>query len=170
MKVVIAIGANLAGPDPLTGALVSPSATCDAAVEALRATPGLEIVSVSPWYESEPIPPSGQPPYINGVVVGKTSLSPVVLLDTLHHIEAQFGRQRSVVNAARTLDLDLIDAGGLIRTEGRPLLPHPRATQRAFVLLPLRDVWPDWRDPLTKRTVEDLVSALPPQTIRRLTP
>lgn len=168
VQVVIAIGANLAGCDPVDGRILPPAATCDAAVEALRGLPGLSVNAVSPWYESEPVPPSGQPPYINGVVVGKSSLSPQALLEALHGIEASFGRVRSVVNAARTLDLDLIDVGGLVITEGAPLLPHPRAHERAFVLLPLRDVLPDWREPGSGKTVQTLLEALPPQGIRRL--
>lgn len=170
MRVVIAIGANLAGYDPVIGKALPPSATCDAAVEALRDLAGLSVDAVSPWYESEPVPPSGQPPYINGVVVGKSSLSPEALLEALHRIEASFGRVRSVLNAARTLDLDLIDMGGLVRTEMAPLLPHPRATERAFVLLPLHDVLPDWREPGTGRDLKSLISALPSQVIRKMEP
>ncbi|AQS86471.1 MAG: 2-amino-4-hydroxy-6-hydroxymethyldihydropteridine diphosphokinase [Acetobacter aceti] len=170
MRVVIAIGANLAGYDPVDGKALPPAATCDAAVEALRDLAGLSVDAVSPWYESEPVPPSGQPPYINGVVVGKSSLSPEGLLEALHGIEAAFGRVRSVANAARTLDLDLIDMGALVRADVAPLLPHPRAGERAFVLLPLRDVLPDWREPGTGRTLQSLLDALPPQVIRKLEP
>ncbi|MFT8718610.1 MAG: 2-amino-4-hydroxy-6-hydroxymethyldihydropteridine diphosphokinase [Acetobacter sp.] len=168
MFVVIAVGANLAGRDPVTGQVLDPAATCEAAVEALRNLVGLHIDAVSAWYESEPIPPSGQPPYINGVVLGKSSLSPEMLLGSLHGIEAVFGRQRTVVNAARPLDLDLIDMGGMIRADSSPILPHPRAVSRAFVLLPLRDVMPDWKDPQSGRSLDELIAALPPQAIRRL--
>lgn len=164
----MAVGANLSGEDPVSGRVLPPSAMCDAAVQALRALPGLDVVSVSPWYESEPIPPSGQPPYINGVVVGKTSLPPEMLLSALHGIEAAFGRARSIPNAARPLDLDLIDMGGLVRTGAAPLLPHPRATERAFVLLPLRDLLPDWTDPVSGMSIGAFIERLDAQEIRRL--
>ncbi|MFT8896808.1 MAG: 2-amino-4-hydroxy-6-hydroxymethyldihydropteridine diphosphokinase [Acetobacter sp.] len=170
VRVVIAIGANLASYAPIDGKLLAPAATCEAAVEALRELDGLRVDAVSSWYESEPVPPSGQPPYINGVIVGKSSLAPEALLDALHGIEAAFGRVRSVVNAARPLDLDLIDMGGIVRTDSAPLLPHPRAHERAFVLLPLMDVLPDWREPGSGKTVQALLDALPPQAIRRLEP
>ncbi len=170
VSVLIAVGANLVCADPVSGEAASPAATCEAAVDALRGVPGLAVEAVSPWYESEAIPPSGQPPYINGVVLGKSQLGPEALLSALHDIEARFGRVRSVPNAARTLDLDLIDADGLVQTEGAPLLPHPRAHERAFVLLPLRDVCADWVHPVLKQPVDALIGALGPQIIRRLTP
>ncbi|NHO31583.1 2-amino-4-hydroxy-6-hydroxymethyldihydropteridine diphosphokinase [Acetobacter fallax] len=168
VSVLIALGANLACADPVSGETASPAATCEAAVAALRALPGLIVETVSPWYESEAIPPSGQPPYINGVVLGKSELGPEALLEALHGIETCFGRVRSVANAARTLDLDLIDMDGMVRTERAPLLPHPRAHERAFVLLPLRDVSAGWVHPVLRQSVETLIGALGPQDIRLL--
>ena len=84
---------------------------------------------------------------MNGVAVVETSLPPGDLLALLHEIERRFGRERREVNAARILDLDLIAYGDLVRTDAPPLLPHPRLHERAFVLLPLADVAPDWRHP-----------------------
>jgi 2-amino-4-hydroxy-6-hydroxymethyldihydropteridine diphosphokinase len=93
---------------------------------------------------------------------------PVALLARLQAIEARGGRVRGVPNAARTLDLDMIDLGGTVRPGPAPVLPHPRAHERAFVLLPLRDVAPGWCHPVLGRTVEDLIAALPPQDISPL--
>lgn len=138
--ILVALGANLPGPGGET-----PLETCEAAVRALAALPGIHLESVSAWYETAPVPPSGQPNYVNGVVrLSGWSGSPEALLAALHAIEARFGRVRGEPNAARTLDLDLIDLDGLVRAAPDPILPHPRAHQRAFVLRPLLDVAPDW--------------------------
>jgi 2-amino-4-hydroxy-6-hydroxymethyldihydropteridine diphosphokinase len=75
-------------------------------------------------------------------------------------IEDDFGRQRCARNAPRTLDLDLIDYEGRIQESG-PVLPHPRLEARAFVLLPLMEAAPFWRHPVSGRSVQDLVAALP---------
>jgi 2-amino-4-hydroxy-6-hydroxymethyldihydropteridine diphosphokinase len=81
-------------------------------------------------------------------------------MDILHRIESDYGRTRSAKrNAPRTLDLDLIDYDGRVE-EGPPLLPHPRLADRAFVLIPLSDIAPDWRHPVTGHSVTELVAAL----------
>lgn len=156
--IVVAIGANL----PADG-FRTPLETCEAAVERLTGEPGIAVTGRSRWYESEPVPPSGQPWYVNGAVTLATGMSPADLLSRLHAIEASFGRVRRARNEARPLDLDLIDHDGAI-LDGRgdgPVLPHPRARERAFVLLPLADVVPDWRHPGSGETVTDLIAALP---------
>ena len=79
-----------------------------------------------------------------------------------------FGRTRSVANAARTLDLDLLAYHDLVRDFGSPpLVPHPRMRERAFVLLPLREIAPDWRHPADGRGIDDLVRQLPRDQICR---
>jgi 2-amino-4-hydroxy-6-hydroxymethyldihydropteridine diphosphokinase len=92
-------------------------------------------------------------------------LSPLDLLNVLHAVEASFGRRRIAgpeqKNAPRTLDLDLIDYNGLVQP-GPPELPHPRMAQRAFVLLPLREVAPDWKHPKSGRSIAELIAALGP--------
>ena len=90
-------------------------------------------------------------------------MQPAQLLAALHDVEVKFGRVRKVRNAPRTLDLDLIDYDGRIQ-EGPPQLPHPRIAGRPFVLVPLRDVAPDWRHPHSGRTVSELIAALPTAT------
>jgi len=104
---------------------------------------------------------------VNAVVRAETALSPAGLLAALHLTEAAFGRLRTVTNAARTLDLDLLAYGDVIRTGEAPLLPHPRLHERAFVLFPLRDLAPGWRHPVLGETAENLAARLPEQGIRR---
>jgi 2-amino-4-hydroxy-6-hydroxymethyldihydropteridine diphosphokinase len=82
------------------------------------------------------------------------------MLAALQSIEARLGRVRSVPNAARTIDLDIIDMGGLVLDEPDLILPHPRAHLRRFVLVPLRDVAPAWRHPGSGRSVSELLDEL----------
>ncbi len=118
------------------------------------------------------MPPSGQPPYVNAVaslvVDPGVMLDPAALLARLMAVEKACGRERSVPNAARTLDLDIIAIGDLVRAEPDPILPHPRAHERAFVLAPLADVAPDWVHPVLGRTAAALLADLPPQDIQPL--
>jgi 2-amino-4-hydroxy-6-hydroxymethyldihydropteridine diphosphokinase len=165
--ILIAIGANLPGPDG-----TPPLETCRAAARALAALAGTRLAALSGWYETEPVPPSGQPRYVNGVALlardGPVSISPESLLTSLQSIEARFGRARGEANAARTLDLDLIDMDGLVRDTPDPILPHPRAHLRAFVLLPLLDVAPDWVHPRNGRTGRALLEAVGREGVVRL--
>jgi 2-amino-4-hydroxy-6-hydroxymethyldihydropteridine diphosphokinase len=167
--IVIAVGANLSADGYAT-----PLATCEAAVERLSGDQLMRVIAVSSWYESEPVPPSDQPWYVNGVVVVASALGPAALLARLHKIETEFGRVRRTRNEARPLDLDLIDYNGAISDglDGRPVLPHHRASERAFVLLPLADVIPDWRDPVGGAAVAELIDRLPAHeaAIRRIGP
>ena len=89
-----------------------------------------------------------------------TALSPEELLALLQKIEHDFGRVRSVPNAPRSLDLDIVAYGDRVVTEGAPLLPHPRMHARAFVLLPLQDLAPDWLHPQSGRPIADLIADL----------
>jgi 2-amino-4-hydroxy-6-hydroxymethyldihydropteridine diphosphokinase len=169
--ILVAIGANLPGPDG-----TSPIETCRLAAAALDALPGLRLRGLSRWYLTAPVPPSGQPPYVNAVAVlqvepGAVKPDPGVLLATLQAIEAAAGRIRGAPNAARTLDLDIIamgQGGQLVRTTPDPVLPHPRAHERAFVLVPLLDVAPDWTHPVLRRRARELLRDVPPQGIRPL--
>ncbi len=162
--ILIGIGGNL--PSAAGG----PAKTCAAAIAEIEGR-GIRVSTRSPWYETAPIPASDQPWFVNGVVGVETQLGPEDLLAQLHDIEAQFGRARTLANAARPLDLDLLAYGDLVRTEAAPLLPHPRMHTRAFVLLPLRDVAPAWTHPVSGLSVGALIAALPPgQLIRPLKP
>jgi len=162
--ILIGIGSNL------TSAAGGPLATCEAALARLDAE-GVKVLARSPWYETAPVPVSDQPLFVNGVANVETPLDPAKLLDLLNRIEAAFDRVRGELNASRTLDLDLLAYGNLVWQESAPLMPHPRMHERAFVLLPLRDLAPGWRHPVTGLTVETLIDAMPSgQQIRSLSP
>ncbi len=161
--IVVAIGANLPGPDG-----VMPLVTCCNAVEALRGLPGLSLSAVSRWYATAPVPASAQPDYINGVALLLGRADPAALLARLQAIEHQAGRVRGLPNAARTLDLDIVAIGGMTRDAPDPVLPHPRMHERAFVLHPMAELVPQWRHPRTGRTITEMIAALPPQEIRVL--
>lgn len=162
--ILVAVGANLAGAD---GA--GPMDNCERALS-LMARSGIEILGRSRWYRSPPVPKSAQPDYVNGVVRVATRETPEGLLRRLHAIEARMGRVRAApdgaANAARVIDLDLLAFGATIRdgaAEGaRPglRLPHPRLHERAFVLLPLREIAPLWTHPVSGRDIDRLVADL----------
>ena len=153
--ILIGIGSNLAA----TG-YESPLATAAAALERLPGR-GIEVVRRSRWYLSEPVPRSDQPWFVNAVLAVATRLGPARLLDRLLAVELEFGRIRAARDAARTLDLDLLDYEGRVRDTARLVLPHPRLQERRFVLAPLCDIAPQWRHPLLQRTAEDLLHRLP---------
>ena len=154
--IVIGLGANLPHPDH-----DSPRRTCEAALAALEAE-DLKVVRRSRWYESAPMPASDQPWYVNGVAELSTDLEPAALLTRLHEIEGRFGRARGVRNEARVLDLDLLAYGQEVSRPGAvPILPHPRLTERAFVLLPLAELAPSWRHPVSQSTAAELLERLP---------
>ena len=154
--ILIAIGSNL--PHPVYG---NPIGVCEAAVEAIEGA-GCRIAAVSRWFRSAPVPASDQPDYVNGVISIETRFSPAILLQKLHEIEAEFGRRRGEANAARILDLDLLDHDGVVENgEIPPILPHPRLSERAFVLYPLLDIAPNWMHPVTKLSAAALAAALP---------
>ena len=115
-----------------------------AGLTALRALSGVRDVVVSRVYETDPIGPGQQRPYLNAVARVRTRLSPRALLDQLLEIERSEGRERGAVrNAPRTLDLDLLLYGESEIDEPGLVVPHPRIAQRAFVLEPLCDLAPD---------------------------
>ncbi len=161
--ILIAIGANLPGAEGR-----SPLATCRAAAESLAGLAGLRLFAMSDWYATSPIPASGQPDYINGVARLEGAIAPADLLRRLHAIEARAGRTRGERDAARTLDHDIVAMDGLVRDSPDPVLPHPRAHLRAFVLRPLLDVCPDWVHPRLGHAAAALLAALPDQGVRAL--
>jgi 2-amino-4-hydroxy-6-hydroxymethyldihydropteridine diphosphokinase len=168
--ILVGIGSNLPGRDG-----VAPLETCQWAVRRLAALPGLRLDAVSQWYVTRPMPPSGQPPYVNAVArlavePDSAEPDPAVLLAALQAIEAEAGRVRGEPNAARTLDLDIVAMDGMVRTAPDPVLPHPRAHLRAFVLVPLLDVAAGWIHPVEGVEAGELLRRLPDQGIRLLQP
>lgn len=155
--ILVALGANL--DHPRYG---PPRETLEAALEALQQS-GVTILARSRWYRSAPVPPSEQPWFVNAVASVETSLSPADLLAKLHEIEASFGRSRRRRNEARVLDLDLLAYHDRVSAPGQsPVLPHPRLAERAFVVLPLGEVAPDWRHPASGLRAVELAGHLDP--------
>ena len=155
--IFVGLGTNLPLADQRSGAQVLHDALM-AMGEA-----GLQVVQVSPYYRSAPVPISDQDWYVNAVAQIATEQEPVRVLAVLHGIEAAFGRVRTVRNAARTLDLDLLAYGSEIRPESGPAphVPHPRMHLRAFVLKPLQDLAPQWCHPVTGASLSDLLAQVP---------
>jgi 2-amino-4-hydroxy-6-hydroxymethyldihydropteridine diphosphokinase len=149
---VVALGGNLKGGHPSSEALL------EAALAAF-ASAGLRILRRSSWWRSAAWPDAEQPEYRNGVVLVETDLGPQETLAALHAIESRFGRRRGEVNAARTLDLDLVAHGRAVVSAGSLEIPHPRAHQRRFVMGPLAEIAPAWTHPVIGRTAADLAAA-----------
>jgi 2-amino-4-hydroxy-6-hydroxymethyldihydropteridine diphosphokinase len=161
--ILVGIGSNLAAPG-----FTSPRDTANAAVAQLP-TIGAVVVRCSRWYLSEPVPLSDQPWYVNAVALIETRLAPEALLAALLALEARFERRRGEPNAARTLDLDLLDYDGRQSASERLVLPHLRLHERRFVLAPLAKIAPDWRHPLLALSASELLRRLPPgQPIRAI--
>lgn len=151
--IIIALGANLPSQAG------EPSLTMRAALETF-AEWNIQVELVSPFYRTQAWPNPLEPDFVNAVVSVHTELTPAALLAVLQSIEKKFGRVRVQANAPRTLDLDIIDYEGCVE-RGPPELPHPRVETRAFVLVPLKDVAPQWCHPVSGRTVSELIAALP---------
>ncbi len=157
----VALGSNLGDRDRQLAA----------ALAALSATDGIEVVAVSPVYETDPVGPPPQGPYLNAAVRLRTALTPGALLDRLLEIEAAQGRSRgSTRDAPRTLDLDLLFYGDQTLAEPDLEIPHPRLAERPFVLEPLCDLAPDFVHPVSRVTVEKLARRVrDPVAVRRHT-
>ncbi|MEE4660667.1 MAG: 2-amino-4-hydroxy-6-hydroxymethyldihydropteridine diphosphokinase [Halieaceae bacterium] len=132
-RAYIALGSNLGDSRGILSAAL-------AALDGLDET---QLVSVSPAYRSAAIGPGEQPDYINLVALLETRLPPAALLRAMQAIERDHGRERRQRWAARTLDLDMLLYGNEVRDEPELTLPHPRMTQRDFVLVPLADLDPE---------------------------
>lgn len=150
-RALIALGSNLGDRRRLL----------DDAVAAVGRLPDTTVVAQSPWYETAPVGgPSGQQPFLNGVIVVETSLAPPSLLDELLAIESALGRVRDVAWGPRTIDLDLLLYDDVVRQTERLTLPHPRLAYRKFVLRGATDVAGERRHPLLDRTLADLAAHL----------
>lgn len=130
---IIALGSN-----------INPIDNIQQASEHLFRLPESRVVGVSSLYRTKPVGYLDQPDFINGVIAIETNLDKYDLLSQLQNIENNCGRVRPFANAPRTLDLDLIDYGGEQNSDPKLILPHPRAIERAFVMVPLAEIFPDF--------------------------
>ena len=126
------------------------------AIQGIASLPQTELVSQSALYRSVPVGASG-PDYINAVVEVSTGLNPQALLLALQQLEANAGRERPYPNAPRTLDLDLLLYGEACVSSDTLTVPHPRLSERAFVLLPLSEIAPDRVSSAQRQAVSDQV-------------
>ncbi|RVX45713.1 2-amino-4-hydroxy-6-hydroxymethyldihydropteridine diphosphokinase [Nonomuraea polychroma] len=156
MKAVLALGSNLGNRFQIL----------QGAVDVLFDAPDLEFVAASPVYETDPVGgPPGQDPYLNAVVIAETTLEPHALLERALSVENAFGREREERWGPRTLDVDLIVVGDLVCDDPELTLPHPRAHERAFVLVPWAEADPQGTVP-GHGGVRDLLEGLDKQGVR----
>lgn len=150
-RAILSLGSNLGDR----------AAHLEAAARRLAASEGITLVAASSNYETAPVGVSArQPDYLNQVLVLETDLPPEELLLVCRNLERERGRTADHQPLRpRTLDIDLITYGASITASPSLVLPHPRYHQRRFVLLPLAEVQPDFKDPVTGRTIAELLDA-----------
>ncbi|MEM9804881.1 MAG: 2-amino-4-hydroxy-6-hydroxymethyldihydropteridine diphosphokinase [Cyanobacteria bacterium P01_D01_bin.56] len=142
----IALGSNLGNSEQ----------TIESALLRLDQIDGMRLGVRSQLYKTAPVGPP-QPDYINACAVLHTTLKPEKVLQALLATEASFGRIRRERWGPRTLDLDLLLYGDQVMDTPRLTLPHPRMHERAFVLVPLAEIAPDWHHPLNQQTIQNLL-------------
>lgn len=157
VRSAIALGSNLGDS----------RAILEAAIETLAQTPGILLEAKSSWYKTKAVGPP-QPDYINGAAILRVDILPQLLLKSLLKIENKFGRVRQQRWEARTLDLDLLLYDDLILNTPNLQLPHPRMRERAFVLVPLAEIAPDWIEPISGYAIKQLVKAVDCSEVHRL--
>jgi 2-amino-4-hydroxy-6-hydroxymethyldihydropteridine diphosphokinase len=152
--IIIALGSNLSGPwgaprDMVQGALNE------------LAQHGIQILRESTLIETDPFGVTDQPAFVNAAALIETDHSAGDLMKIMHDVEARAGRKRVVRWGPRTLDLDLIDYRGVVSPFDQPLkLPHPGIAERDFVLLPISEIAPEWKHPVTRLTASDMLRVL----------
>jgi len=152
MTALVGLGSNLGDR----------AVTLQKAADRLRSFAVPNSFRVSHLYESRPWGRHEQPDFLNAVCMFETSLEAGPLLAVLKGIEKELGRGQSERWGPRNIDLDLLDLDGQTQTFEDPVLPHPRMAERAFVLVPLCEIAPDWIDPLTGRTSIEMLAVLDP--------
>jgi len=131
-------------------------------------SPRLRILRLSPVYETEPVGTAGQNWFLNQVAEGETDLFPLQLLHRTSKVEAQFKRRRLTPNGPRTIDIDILLFGHFVIATDALIIPHPRFRDRRFVLAPLADLAPQLRDPVTGKSMRELLTELKGQVVRRI--
>ncbi len=151
-RALIAVGSNLGDR----------AAQVASAVEALGALKATRVLAASEAIETAPERPEDGAPFLNAAVLVETTLPPRALLEHLHEVEARLGRERVTPRRGpRTIDLDLIIYEGVVRREPGLEVPHPRFRSRRFVLEPAARIAPQMIDPVTRRTIADLLRLAP---------
>ena len=140
-----------------------------AGIERLSA-PDLQILRVSPLYETEPVDVVHQRWFLNLVLEAQTALFPRQLLLRTGSVERALGRTRTVAKGPRTLDIDILLYGRAVVRTLELEIPHPRMAERRFVLAPLCDLAPELRHPSLNRSIRELLDAAPAQKVRLLQP
>ncbi|WP_412519247.1 2-amino-4-hydroxy-6-hydroxymethyldihydropteridine diphosphokinase [Staphylococcus simulans] len=136
------------------------------AIRLLGEQPGIEVVKVSSFYETEPVGYVDQPDFLNLCVEIQTELSPKAVLESGLAIEQQLHRVRKERWGPRTLDIDILLYGDQIIEEEDLTIPHPRMTERAFVLIPLQEIAPDKVEPRTQTKIKDIT--VPKETVKKV--
>ena len=122
---------------------------------------GIRVVRVSPFYRTEPVDYRPQPWFVNGVAEIQTELLPLRLLSALQKIELKLGRRRTFLKGPRPIDLDILFYDNAVIRSATLTVPHERLAERKFVLVPLCDLAPELRHPVTRRTVVEMLSETP---------
>ena len=157
-RVFIAIGSNMGERE----------SNCLRAVDKLSSTDSIELVARSSLYLTAPWGMTEQRDFVNAVVEIRSSLPPSVLMERLREIECSMGRRPSVKWGERVIDLDIIYYGERVLEEPGLKIPHPRMRERGFVLVPLEEIAPDFKHPVSGQTTRELTSLAEDSPIRRL--
>src|SRR4051794_36083952 len=137
------------------------------AVEQLAAQ-DVRVLHTSRIYETEPVDYVNQAWFLNQVVEAETALFPMQLLTRVAKVERDLGRKRTVRRGPRTIDIDILFYGAAVVETARLQIPHPRVAERRFVLVPLAELAPEMRHPVTHRTVGQMLESAPPAVVRPL--
>jgi 2-amino-4-hydroxy-6-hydroxymethyldihydropteridine diphosphokinase len=150
MKVLISFGSNLGDKKE----------NCKEAIRRILAVKGITILRESSFYRTEPVGKTDQDWFVNGLISVETEIPPEELMDRLLSIERTMGRVRDVKWGPRIIDLDLISCGDTVMKTEKLTLPHPEIQNRAFVLVPIRQIEPKWVHPVTGKTAGEMLNEL----------